>query len=223
MRDILVIGMNTLCRTLAAELERRHARVTVFDKDRLTIERVKHEVSAAVILDATNKDALEDVGVDRFDAIVVSLAGDLEAAERTTLALERLGARRVLAIAGSQQHARILRRLGADHVFTPGVVQARSLAIEVSEDALDGFRFYGEQEGLAEVRLRDRVRVPHDDVESWCGGRVRYVGIRRGQHVDLAPGADLEGGPGDVLLLFGRPDDIVHFVQTKLPASAKEA
>ena len=145
--------------------------------------RLTHVVTA----DATDLDALRDLGVGEFRRAVVAIGGDLEASILTTSLLAELEVDDIWAKAVTHQHKRILERIGAHHIVLPEndmgervahLVSGRMLDyIEVDEDfALVKTRPPREIVGipLGETRLRSKHAVTVVCVKS-VGERFTYA------------------------------------------------
>ena len=109
---ILVIGLGTVGRSLVEELNVRHCEVAVIDLDPARVERVKEDVELAEVMHCTDLGALEEIKAASYDHVVVCLGSSFEAAERTTLRLEDLGARHVINVAKTRQRGEILKPAG---------------------------------------------------------------------------------------------------------------
>ncbi|MCA9320029.1 MAG: NAD-binding protein [Planctomycetes bacterium] len=223
---ILVIGLNTMGRTLARELVRRGSKVTVVDRDRDRTRRIMDEVDHALTFDSTDRRALETLDIAAFDRVVVCMGHAFEAAERTTLALLDFGARSVVNTATTSQRRDILLEIGAHQVLTPGLLQARNLAVELVETTIDSFFFVDHDLGLAEVRLESPLGLDEAALSGVFGPKVRYVGFRRKPAASTdepAParnaielGAPNSLVPGDSVLLFGDPAAVARAARKHL-------
>ena len=223
MSEFLVIGLSSLGRTLALELVRLGAEVTVADHTAERIDRIKNRVEAALTLDSTDRHAIETLDVARFDHVIVCMAQQFEVAERTTLALLDCGARAVTNVATTSQRGEILRIIGAQRVLTPGLLQARNLAVELTEPTIASFWFVSEEQGMAAVPVPGPVELSAADLPGFFGPKVRYVAVaRRTEEADETPAYEPGGADGvnllagDSLLVFGRPTDIAQFVKKTL-------
>ena len=114
-----VIGLGRFGSRVAAGLYNAGAEVIAIDTDPHNVDAVKADVTTAVTMDATSKDALRSLALDELDAVVVAIGRDTEASILVTALLRELGCKRIVARAGSNLHADILRRVGATQVVYP--------------------------------------------------------------------------------------------------------
>lgn len=115
---IAVIGLGTFGKAVALRLGRGGAEVIAIDTNLDLVEDVKNDVGLAVKLDATDERDLRSQEVDRVDVLVAAI-GNFEANELVVVLAKRFGIRRVIAMARSDVHARILKLIGADDVVQP--------------------------------------------------------------------------------------------------------
>ena len=128
MRRFAVIGLGSFGMAVARELARLGEHVIAIDSAHEKIEAIKDEVAAAVVTDATEKDNLLAVGVDKVDVVIVSLSKWPHESTLVTLQVSRLGVSMIVAKALSAEHAEILRRVGATRVVFPEQDRATRLA-----------------------------------------------------------------------------------------------
>ncbi len=114
-----VIGLGRFGMRVAEGLYENGAEVIAIDADPAHVDEVKADVTTAVAMDATQKDGLRALALNELDAVVVAIGRDTEASILVTALLNELGCRRIIARAGSDLHADILRRIGATQVVYP--------------------------------------------------------------------------------------------------------
>ena len=69
--------------------------------------------------DATDIGVLQQLRFQDLDAVIVSVGGSMEASILVTLNLQEVGARRLYVKAVSNEHRKVLNRLGVDYVIQP--------------------------------------------------------------------------------------------------------
>jgi trk system potassium uptake protein TrkA len=125
MKHYAIIGAGKFGHYLAVHLYEKGHEVLAIDRETALIQDIKDLVSRAVVADAVDIKALEDMGMKDMDAVVVCIGdSSLSNSILTTLNLKDLGVKRVLAKAVSESHARILKKVGADEVLFPEKDQA---------------------------------------------------------------------------------------------------
>lgn len=119
MRKFAIIGLSNFGFYLCKHLAQHKFEVMALDNDEAKIEKVKHHVSKAIIIDATDKEALESLGITDFDVVIVSLGDRIDASVLVVLYLKELGVKEIIAKATTEDHGKILDRIGATTVVFP--------------------------------------------------------------------------------------------------------
>lgn len=129
MKVFVVIGLGQFGRHTAITLYDGGADVIALDADDGRVESIKDQVGQAICADATDIEALRAVGVGKADTAVVALGeADLEASIITCTALSDLGVGRIIVRSASEQHGRILSRVGATKIVYPEKQMGEQLA-----------------------------------------------------------------------------------------------
>jgi trk system potassium uptake protein TrkA len=128
MGQFAVIGLGNFGYYLGGYLYEKGHEVIALDISKSQVQKSKDVVSQAVVADATDREALESLGISQADAAVVCIGTRMQASILATLHLKELGIKRILAKATSEEHGRILKKVGATEIFFP----EKDLAIGVA-------------------------------------------------------------------------------------------
>lgn len=134
---VVVIGLGRFGTSLALELAERGTEVLAIDHRPKIVQSVAGQLTHVATADATDIQALRELGVPEFYRAVVAIGGDLEASILSTSLLVELGIEDIWAKAISHQHKRILERIGAHHVVLPEHDMGERVAHMVSGRILD--------------------------------------------------------------------------------------
>ena len=104
---------------MAAELVRLGFEVLGVDPNPRNVQHYARLVTHVVEADATDSEALRQLGAADVRHAVVGIGSDIEASILATAALEDLGVPNIWAKAVTKAHGRILERVGAHHVVYP--------------------------------------------------------------------------------------------------------
>jgi len=211
-KHVVVIGLGEFGRELALQLA-RECEVLALDRDERMVEQILDRVQRALILDVRDFHALSSVVTPDFDEGVVSMAESLESSILATLHLKKIGVRRIWAKATTEDHAAILRAIGADEIIFPERETARRLAAHLINPNLLDFvpleedyrvmdvappdEFYGRT--LAELDLRKRFGVFVLAVKELVPMRFVFL-----------PPPDFVIKPSDILVMIGREADLMR-------------
>lgn len=119
MRKFAIIGLSTFGTYLTKYLTETGIDVMAVDADESKIDKIKQLVSKAIVADARDKDTLENIGITDFDVVIVSLGDKIDASVLVTLHLKELGVKEIIAKAATEDHGKILDRIGATTVVFP--------------------------------------------------------------------------------------------------------
>src|SRR5690625_605108 len=86
---------------------------------RLAITSTIHIASYAVIADATDEQALKDIGIKNFDHVIVAIGENIQASILTTVILSEMGVKKITVKAQNDYHEKILQKIGAHQVVHP--------------------------------------------------------------------------------------------------------
>ncbi|NIM90329.1 MAG: NAD(P)-binding domain-containing protein [Candidatus Aminicenantes bacterium] len=201
-----VIGLGSFGSNVAKTLYEKENEVVAIDKDKEKIEAVKDFVSHAVQMESANKENLQALGLKEMDVVVVSLGPEMEASILTVLFLHELGAKRIVAKALTEDHAKVLEAVGATEVIYPEKDMAIKIALRLnSPNILDYFpllsgvsiqeiappeKFIGKS--LKELDLRNKYHVQVIAIKEVITEKVTYI-----------PRADFVIKDSDILIIMG--------------------
>jgi trk system potassium uptake protein TrkA len=119
MRNFAIVGLSTFGEYLTKYLAERNFPVMAIDVNEAKIDKVKNFAAKAIVADARDKEALENIGIIDFDVVIVSLGDQIDASILVTLYLKELGVEEIIAKASTEDHGKILDRIGATQVIFP--------------------------------------------------------------------------------------------------------
>ncbi len=207
---VLVIGMGRFGSAIAARLDKLGKDVLVVERDPV---RAQHWSSRLPVVeaDATNPEALEQLGARDFPVAVVGVGTELEASVLITGNLVDLGTPQIWAKAISPEHERILQRIGAHHVVSPEADAGSRVAHLVSGKMLD---YIEVEDGFTVVKMR-----PPKETQGFTLGqskvRTKYgvtvVGVKSpGEEFEYAT-PETRIAQDDLLVVFGNAELLERF------------
>ena len=134
MRKIAIIGLSSFGFYLSKFLSEKRFYVMAIDYDETKIEKVKPFINKAVIADATDKEALESLNISDFEVVIVSLGSHIDSSILVTLYLKELSVKEIIAKAVTEDHGKILNRIGATTVIFPEKDMALRVARRFTSD-----------------------------------------------------------------------------------------
>ncbi len=127
MKVVAVIGLGKFGFYIAKSLSRLNVKVIAVDNDEKKVQEISEFVDDAYVIDSTNKQALEEVGIYNLSTVVVSIGENIEASILTVMALKDLNNKNIIAKAITSTHGEILSKIGAFKVVYPEKIAGRML------------------------------------------------------------------------------------------------
>lgn len=208
---VVVLGLGRFGASLALELMRRGTEVLGIDSKQRIVQHYADELTHSAVADTTDPEALRQLDVPDFQRAVVGIGNDLEASILTTAVLVDLDIPNIWAKAISNQHRRILERVGAHHVVLPEQDMGQRVAHLVIGRMMDYIEF---DDDFAMVK----TCPPHEILGkplSATGVRNRdgitVVGIKRPDQDFTYASQDTVVQPGDMLIVSGHINQVEAF------------
>ena len=206
---IVVIGLGRFGGAVASSLVRLGHDVLAIDENADLVQRWSDKLTHVVQADATDSDALRQLGIHDLGRAVVGIGTDIEASVLSVLALHELGVDEIWAKAITAKHGQILERTGAHHVVYPEAAMGERVAHLVTGRMIDFIEF---DDGFAIAKTstpREATGATLADSALRSKYGITVVGIKR-------PGTDFTYARpetmverGDLLIVSG-PTNLVE-------------
>ncbi len=225
MRQFAVIGLGRFGFSVAKTLSEKGHQVLGIDIDEDRVQDLSEIATQAICADATDEKALKAIGLDNIDVAVIGMGDNKEASILTTLILKEMGIKDIVAKAVSEDHRKVLQRVGATKVVAPekdmGIRVAKSLVsptviehIELSEDSsiaelitpaeyinkklhdIDIRKRYG----LNIIAIKKKMKIVSKDGE-----------VKEEQKINVSPEPDDTIRKEDILIVVGTNEHIEEF------------
>jgi len=117
-----VIGLGDFGMSVAVSLAEKGADVIAVDNNMEVIEEIKDKVTYAARMDSTDEKALKSLGIDKVDAVIISIGTHFEDTVLTSVLLLQMGIKKVVARASSKIQEKVLLKLGVHEVILPNLI-----------------------------------------------------------------------------------------------------
>jgi len=221
MRQYAVIGLGTFGFKLATTLAEMGGQVLAIDNDRDRVQEIKDLVTDAVVLDATDKTAMNSLDLTSLDMVVVSV-GHLEDSVLISLYLREAGVSEIVVKALNTDHVKIVQLLGVSRVvlpeeemavrlagslLTPNIIEHIPLSpghsiVEVKAPE----SFWGSTIGDLDIRKKYRVEVIA--LKKYVVSKLDGKETVDESKTRVVPSADELINSGDALVVIGKNEDI---------------
>lgn len=202
-QQILIIGLGKFGMSLARSLSKYDCEVMAIDSSAELVDEVSEYVTHAAKVDASDVNALKELGVSNFDVAVIGIGDDLEASIMIALTLKELEVPYIVAKSRDDVHAKLLTMIGVDRVIQPErEIGARLAKTLMHKNVIERMEV-GKEYSIAEVE------TPRE----WIGSRLNQLNIRPKYNINvlciekedkriLIPSADYVIETGDNIMLI---------------------
>jgi trk system potassium uptake protein TrkA len=213
-----VIGAGSFGYYVAKALHENQNEVIAIDRIKERVQTIEPYCTSAIVQDVTDIEALKGLGLEEMDAVIVSTGSNIKPSILICFHLSRLGIERIIIKAEDDDHAEILKELGATEIIRPGMDMAQRLALRLTSPNILEFLPLEEEytivqvnppkpfigKTLMELELRKRYQVNVIAVKELVPERFRMV-----------PGADFTVKDSDVLIILGKEKDLSRIQELK--------
>ncbi len=226
----VIIGLGQFGKALALYLSDSGYEVTVLDMKESVVEEIKNHVADAHIGDATDMRVLRRMDLVGEETYVIVAVG--ECFERNiliTAQLKELGVKHLYARSVNELHGKVLKLIGISDLFRVEDVAARQLADRFINEGLMRLRRIDATHSLADVRLPEEwIGKTLQEVNMRKQYRINLLTVRRGKLIETSnddvlsqpeqpvidtPEPGMQFQQDDVLVIFGKDDDLTAFVK----------
>lgn len=205
-KRFVIVGLGNFGSAAARALFEHGNEVIAVDVDSQAVDAVAEFTTRAAVLDGSRRDALKQVGASKADAGIVSTGHNLSATVLAAMAFRDLEIPEIYAKVTSDEHARVMRRLGATETIFPEREAAQNLAARLASRQVIDYVSLGSGIAIQEMAVPD----------SWQGKSLRALDVRRRFEISviavhdvltdafqLPPDPDALLKPSDTLLITG--------------------
>lgn len=206
-KNVIVLGLGRFGTTVAKKLFEDGIEVMAVDKDYDLVQAISDKVTSAVQCDISNDKALEELGIGSFDVAVIATGESLEASMTATLFAKDHEVSRIIAKATSTNHARILKKIGADQIVFPEIDMGEKLARSISSSNLLQFFHFSDDYSMIELKAFDKlVGKSLRDVDFRKKYQMMVIAYKRDGELLINPEPGLKIKEDDTLVLIGDSD-----------------
>jgi trk system potassium uptake protein TrkA len=218
MKRFIVIGLGNFGASVAESLHSLRHDVVALDTNEAAVDRIAPLVSRAAVGDGRHRPILEKLGVKGADAGVVSTGDDITASILSTLALKDLRVRDIYVKVISQDHARVMDKLGVTETIFPERESGVRLATRIMSAAILNYVRLGPNFSVQEMAVPDR----------WIGRSLRELELPRRHRISViavhdvltdqmiaVPDPDAKLKDSDTLVIAGMDEELARAANIK--------
>jgi trk system potassium uptake protein TrkA len=208
---VVVIGLGIFGFNIVRDLYEGGFEVIAVDKNKEAVQRARDCSTKAIVADGTDKEIMDEIGIQEDDVVIISFGEDLAAATLITLHLRQMKVKTIIVKAPNEEYKLILEKVGATEVMIPEKEIAHKVARSlISPNVLDYLP-------LSDDYMISEMAPPN----SFLGKSISALQLRSRYHIEviairdivsdkinMIPGADCVIKDGDVLVVVGKEKDI---------------
>lgn len=218
MKRFAVIGLGKFGFHVAKALFEDGNEVIAIDEDRNRIQEIDPYCTEAIVMDATDKERLKALGLENMDSVVLSAGSKISNSILICLHLQEIGVKKILAKALDDDHAKILKKIGATEIIRPEMAMAMRIARGLSTPNILDFIPLAEDYNLLQVDPpRAFIGKTLRDLDLKARYNVFVIAIKElvPENFVLVPPAGFLIKDSDVLILLGKEQDISKIRELK--------
>ncbi len=207
-RQFLIAGLGRFGMSLATYLESMGGEVMVVDSEESRVNEIADYVTHSLIADTTEERVIKDLGVEQFDEVICAIGTNIEASLMTTMLLREFGAKKLTSKASTELHGRLLEKIGADRVVYPERDMASKIAKEfMATPGIEELLAFSVSHKMFEISAPAQFNQRSlKDLHLRAKFGINVIAIRRGEDINVSPGADAIVRGGDKLVVVGDVD-----------------
>jgi trk system potassium uptake protein len=211
MKRYGVIGLGSFGYYVAKGLYEGGNEVIAIDSDREKVQAIEQYCTEGIVMDATDKEKLKTLGLEETDAVVVSSGERISTSILVCYYLKEIGVKRIVVKATDDDHANILRMLGATEIVHPERDMAARLSRGLSKPNI--LNFVPLEKGYDIIQVKPAESFVGKTLEELHLRRkygVYVIGIKSedSERMRLVPPADYKIEETDTMIILGREEDI---------------
>ncbi len=180
------------------------------DYQKENINKAKKTFTQVFEADATQKQALEQIGVSDMTHILVSVGNSISASTMISMYLKELTVQSVWVKAINEDHAKLLRKVGADEVIIPEHLAAEQLAYRLDMPGLIDKLPFGPDMVIREMTVEKLAQKTLREIDLTNRYKTQIIAIRRfgESKYKFIPRADDELSCGDKIMVIGEAETL---------------
>ncbi len=203
--QIGVIGLGKFGFKFGQTLMNLGQEVLGIDSDPEKIKLAQDTFTQVYEADATIKAALEQIGLEDFSHVLVSVGDDIAASTMISMYLKELGIPKVWVKATNTDHEKLLHKVGADEVIIPEHLAANQLANRIAKPGFIEYLPFDKNMVLEEFTVDKWDGKKLKEIDLTNRYNVQIIAIKRAEETLFAfiPKADDVLQAGDTIVVIG--------------------
>lgn len=211
-KSVAVLGLGKIGSSVARALTKGGAEVLAVDKNEDLVREIADEVTCTVCVDVSDKEMMNNIGLEGMDAVVIATAEHLDASVMALMIVKEIGVPYVLVKADGTLKGEILKRVGADEVVYPEEEMGARIANNLLGGSMTDLFDLSADTSIVKVPARKEwINKSLADINFRGKYNVNVIAIEGNAGVDGAPDPTQPINEQDNLVLIGKKRDLARF------------
>ena len=211
-KSVAVLGLGKFGSSVARALTKGGAEVLAVDKNEDLVREIADEVTCTVCVDVSDKEMMNNIGLEGMDAVVIATAEHLDASVMALMIVKEIGVPYVLVKADGTLKGEILKRVGADEVVYPEEEMGARIANNLLGGSMTDLFDHSADTSIVKVPARKEwINKSLADINFRGKYNVNVIAIEGNAGVDGAPDPTQPINEQDNLVLIGKKRDLARF------------
>ena len=205
MGQFAVIGLGRFGSAASLELMKMGHSVLGVDTNGKVIDKLADQITHAVIADVTDREALEELGLNNYDVVLVAIGEDVQASLLCVVHLKSLAIPTIWVKATSHAQHLILSKLGVSRIIHPEEEMGIRVAQALSYPMVNDYISIGNGEFVVEIEISEKLdgtalsKVLANEPDS-----LHVLLIKRRADITVHPSQDFILQAKDILVMLGQ-------------------
>jgi len=209
MAQFAVIGLGRFGATASLELMKMGHSVLGVDTDPKIVDKYADRLTRAVIADVSDGAAVEELGLEHYDVVLVAIGEAIQASLLCVVHLKTLGIQTIWVKASSHAQHLILNKLGVTRIIHPEEEMGLRIAQALSYPMVNDYISVGNGEFVVEIQISERLDgKPLSQIFPKGPDAPQVLLVKHRSQATVHPPAEHIVYAKDVAVMFGTLDSL---------------
>lgn len=206
-----VVGLGLFGKRLARELASLDHQVLAIDRDEAPVSEVQDVVNKAVVANVKQDGLMEELVTSDFEAVIVTMATDLEANLLSVLQAQEIDVDTIIAKSHGPKHTTILKSIGVNRIISPEEDVAKQVAEQIGNPDIDEYLQFDGDHGLVKMAVPEFFvgqELKDLNLRNEYGAQIIGIRYSGSEAVDYVPDPSHTFNQSDVVWVTGPKDKL---------------
>lgn len=208
-KQFAVIGLGQFGQSVAKTLIDNGCEVLCCDKNITLVNDFASYATDVMQLDVTNDNAMQSVGFENYDCVVIAISDNLEATIMAAMHAIEAGVHTVIAKAKNSHQKMVLEKIGVTRVVMPEIDSGTKLAVNLVHTNILDYLTFSDKFAIAQISAR-REWWDKNLIENNFRAKhgISIIAIKRGNEYMVSPSPQTLIKKDDILIIIGENNQL---------------